>query len=77
MGRRTAEMRVIGTGGPGESRSPEAGEGAAVGPDGGESLVSPGDYVFVPSNETHNVKNTGTRPFEFICIVPGRGEPPT
>ncbi len=54
----------------------EAGEGAAVGPDGSESPVSPGDYVFVPPNETHNFRNTGTRPFEFICIVPGRGEPP-
>lgn len=54
----------------------EAGEGAAVGPDGSERPVSPGDYVFVPPNETHNFRNTGTRPFEFICIVPGRGEPP-
>lgn len=54
----------------------EAGQGVAVGADGGESPVGPGDYVFVPSNEMHNFKNTGTGLFEFVCIVPARGEPP-
>jgi len=33
-----------------------------------------GDYIYINSNETHKLKNTGEEPFEFICIVPGRGE---
>lgn len=54
----------------------EAGHGVAVDADGAENPVSVGDYVFVVPNEMHNFKNTGTGPLEFICIVPGRGEPP-
>jgi len=47
-----------------------------VGPDGTETPVGPGDYVYVAPNEMHNFKNTGAEPFEFVCIVPARGEPP-
>ncbi len=54
----------------------EAGKGVAVDAEGVETPVESGDYVFVPPNEMHNFKNTGTQPLEFICIVPGRGEPP-
>ena len=54
----------------------EVGRGVAVDEDGHEVLLSPGDYVYVASNELHNFKNTGDTPFEFICIVPARGEPP-
>jgi len=54
----------------------EAGRGVAVGPDGTETPVGPGDYVYVAPNEMHNFKNTGAEPFEFVCIVPARGEPP-
>ena len=54
----------------------EAGRGVAVEADGTESPVGTGDYVYVASNEMHNFKNTGGEPFEFICIVPARGEPP-
>lgn len=54
----------------------EAGRGVAVGADGSETPVSAGDYVYVASNDMHNFKNAGTDPFEFVCIVPARGEPP-
>jgi quercetin dioxygenase-like cupin family protein len=54
----------------------EAGRGAAVDSDGNEKPLSPGDYIYVPPDETHNFKNTGAEAFEFICIVPARGEPP-
>jgi len=52
----------------------EAGRGVAVDADGGEHPVVTGDYVYVDSNEVHNLKNTGGEPFEFVCIVPLRGE---
>jgi len=55
----------------------ESGYGLAVGPDGTEKPIGPGDYVFVPANELHSFKNAGEKAFEFVCIVPGRGEPPT
>jgi len=53
----------------------EAGRGVAVAPDGSETPVGLGDYVYVAPNEMHNFKNTSTDPFEFVCIVPARGEP--
>jgi quercetin dioxygenase-like cupin family protein len=54
----------------------EAGRGVAVSPDGAENPVEAGHYVYVAPNELHNFKNTGAGPFEFVCIVPARGEPP-
>ena len=54
----------------------EAGQGVAVDAEGVENPVSAGHYVFVAPNEMHNFKNTGAQSLEFICIVPGRGEPP-
>ena len=32
------------------------------------------DFVFVPPNVVHQFKNTGSEDFEFICIVPKRGD---
>ena len=55
----------------------EAGRGVAVDGEGNEAPISAGDYVYVASNEMHTFKNAGRTPIEFICIVPGRGEPPT
>ena len=52
----------------------EAGEGVAVDVDKNETPVVAGDYVYVDTDEIHNFKNTGDAPFEFICIVPMRGE---
>ncbi|MCX8032754.1 MAG: cupin domain-containing protein [Thermoleophilia bacterium] len=54
----------------------EAGQGVAVCADGTEKPLGAGDYVFVPANELHSFRNTGEKTFEFVCIVPGRGEPP-
>jgi quercetin dioxygenase-like cupin family protein len=53
----------------------ETGRGVVVDPEGTETPVGAGDYVYVASNEMHNFRNTGPEPFEFICIVPARGEP--
>jgi len=52
----------------------EAGAGVAVDIDKNETPVVTGDYVYVDSDEVHNFVNTGDEPFEFICIVPMRGE---
>ena len=52
----------------------EAGHGHSVDPSGQAIPVSVGQYVYVPSNELHNFKNSGEEPFEFTCIVPRRGE---
>jgi len=52
----------------------EAGEGAVADEAGTERPLKPGDYVYVPDDETHHFRNTGDGPFDFICIVPRRGE---
>jgi quercetin dioxygenase-like cupin family protein len=55
----------------------ETGQGVLVGADGTRTPLTSGDYVYVAPAEMHNFANTGGAPFEFICIVPVRGEPPT
>ncbi len=52
----------------------ESGQGVAVNAEGQDLPVTPGDYVYVAPNETHCFRNTGDAPFEFVCIVPARGE---
>jgi quercetin dioxygenase-like cupin family protein len=52
----------------------EAGIGSATDAEGNESRLQAGDYVYVENNEIHHFSNRGTEPFEFICIVPRRGE---
>ncbi len=52
----------------------EAGEGAVVDVQGREHPVKPGDYVYVGDEEVHQFRNKGTEPFDFVCIVPRRGE---
>jgi quercetin dioxygenase-like cupin family protein len=38
---------------------------------GGElTSISSGDSIYVPANDLHQFRNTGTVPLEFICIVP-------
>jgi quercetin dioxygenase-like cupin family protein len=54
----------------------ETGEGVVVDADGRETPLDVGDYVYVDNNEQHNFKNTGSGNFDFICIVPLRGEDP-
>ncbi len=29
-----------------------------------------GDVIFIPPNETHQLKNIGTKPVKFICLIP-------
>lgn len=40
---------------------------------GEEVPVKAGSYAFVPGNELHQFRNTGDKPFKFICIVPTEG----
>ena len=52
----------------------EAGCGVVIDATGKERQLQAGDYVYVDENERHNFRNTGAEPFDFICIVPIRGE---
>ena len=52
----------------------EAGLGLIVDGNGKTHQLEPGDYIYINDSETHQFRNPGTEPFEFICIVPGRGE---
>jgi len=52
----------------------EAGNGVVTDERGLEHKLQKGDYVFISDNEVHHFTNTGTEPFDFICIVPRRGE---
>ena len=46
-----------------------AGEGIVFG-NGREQPLNTGDVLFVPANELHQFRNTGTVPLQFICLVP-------
>jgi quercetin dioxygenase-like cupin family protein len=52
----------------------EAGRGVAVDADKSERPVLAGDYIYLAPDEIHRFRNTGEGTFEFICIVPARGE---
>ena len=39
----------------------------------GERELHPGDFVFVPSNENHGLRNTGDEDFELICCINLKG----
>lgn len=52
----------------------ESGQGVAVDEKGDAHPLKQGDFIYVNDNETHQFKNAGTGLFEFICIVPRRGE---
>ena len=52
----------------------EAGNGVVTDENGLEHQLQKGDYVFIRDNEVHQFTNAGTEPFDFICIVPRRGE---
>lgn len=51
-----------------------AGNGVVADSEGVEHGLQTGDYVFIPNNEAHYFANRGRGPFDFICIVPRRGE---
>jgi len=38
--------------------------------DGEVSPIYSGDGLYIPSNETHQFRNNGDKPLEFLCIVP-------
>lgn len=38
--------------------------------DGNWVQVTTGDVIFIPGNEEHQFKNTGTRPLVFVCLIP-------
>ena len=52
----------------------EAGKGSVKDSKGNEYQLKAGNYIHINDNETHQFKNTGSELFEFICIVPRRGE---
>jgi quercetin dioxygenase-like cupin family protein len=52
----------------------ESGKGVVTDGSGVERPLQKGDYVFIADNEAHHLTNTGKEPFDFICIVPRRGE---
>jgi len=52
----------------------EAGNGVVVNDEGLERQVQKGDYVYINDDEIHHFTNTGADAFDFICIVPRRGE---
>jgi quercetin dioxygenase-like cupin family protein len=46
-----------------------AGGGVVFG-NGREQPLKTGGVLFVPANELHQFRNTGSVPLEFICLVP-------
>ncbi len=42
--------------------------------DGVEHILEERDFAFVPPNSEHQFSNPFDRDFEFICVVPNRGE---
>lgn len=36
----------------------------------GDRPFKPHDVIFVPANEMHQFRNTGSEPCEFICLIP-------
>jgi len=42
--------------------------------DGEEFELMMGDFAFIPANVEHQFQNNFDEDFEFICIVPRRGE---
>ena len=52
----------------------ESGNGMVTDETGNEHQLQSGDYVYIEDNETHQFRNTGSGSFDFICIVPRRGE---
>lgn len=52
----------------------EKGLGVLVDKDKNEQELTPGKLVYVHDDEVHCFRNTGNDSFDFICIVPIRGE---
>ncbi len=52
----------------------ETGKGIVKDSAGNEHPLLPGDFIYIDDNEEHQLVNKGSEPFDFICIVPRRGE---
>jgi quercetin dioxygenase-like cupin family protein len=50
-----------------------AGRGTVRSADGSQKIEA-GSFVFVPPMDEHQFVNTGTEPFEFLCVVPSEGD---
>jgi quercetin dioxygenase-like cupin family protein len=46
------------------------GEGIVVYGGEEERKFRPGDVIFIPSNEEHQLKNTGEKTVKFLCLIP-------
>ncbi len=42
--------------------------------DGTDHPLTPGSVAYAPEGSEHQLENTGTRDFVFICIVPKHGD---
>ena len=40
--------------------------------DGQEVPISPGNVLFIPADEKHQFKNTGSQAFKFMCLIPAQ-----
>jgi len=52
----------------------EGGKGVLIDAAGDERPLEAGDFIYINDNEVHNFRNAGSESFDFICIVPIRGE---
>jgi quercetin dioxygenase-like cupin family protein len=52
----------------------EKGSGFVKDANGVEHPLTVGDFVYVKDDEVHQFVNTGDDVFDFICVVPRRGE---
>ena len=39
-----------------------------------EHQVSFGDVIYIPGNETHQIRNPGQEPLGFLCVIPPADE---
>ena len=52
----------------------EKGKGIVIDKDGNEHSLEQGHVIYIHDDEVHGFKNEGAESFDFICIVPPRGE---
>jgi quercetin dioxygenase-like cupin family protein len=39
-----------------------------------EIKIGPGDVIFIPPNEKHQLKNNSEKPVKFLCLIPYKNE---
>jgi quercetin dioxygenase-like cupin family protein len=45
---------------------------AQIGIAGQKFQVSAGDVIFIPAGAAHYYQNSGSEPFEFLCLIPNQ-----